>query len=240
MCATNGLGMSLDSQRRKVSASMPLRAFGFAVALTVVCAVTSLAVPWSRADTVGGKEAVQPREHFKLNRPGELSKDDANIDYNSIIDGMVRSYIASGDGTAARYRGWRRFNDAPYLSDTHGNRYVNNYANAIAVEAGYGHMEPGIRMPPGAIFAKDSFTYTKEGKLFPGALFVMEKLAEGTSPKTADWRYAMILPDGSYFGDSAGGSAARMEFCHDCHKQVEEFDYLFFVPDGYRQQFTKK
>ena len=219
---------------------MPLRVFGPVLVVAVVCALALLAVPWSRADTAGGEKAVQPREHFKINRPGELAKDDANIDYNSIIDGMARSYIASGDQTAARYRDWRRFNDAPYLSDTHGNRYVNNYANAIAAEAGYGQMEPGIRMPPGAILAKDSFTYTKEGKLFPGALFVMEKLNNGASPKTADWRYAMILPDGSIFGDSAAGGAAKMEFCHDCHKQVAEFDYLFFVPETYRLQNLNK
>lgn len=219
---------------------MPLRAFGSAVAVVVVCAVALMVVPWSRADSVGGKEAVQPREHFKINRPGELNKDDANIDYNSIIDGMARSYIASGDGTAARYRGWLRFNDAPYLSDTHGNRYVNNYANAIAVDAGYGDLKPGIKMPPGAILAKDSFTYTKEGKLFPGALFVMEKLAAGAGPKTADWRYAMFLPDGSIFGDSAAGGAEKMDFCHDCHEQVAEFDYLFFVPETYRLQNLNK
>jgi hypothetical protein len=213
---------------------MPLRAFGSAVALTVVCAVTSLVVPWSRADTVGGEEAVQPREHFKINRPGELTKDDANIDYNSIIDGMARSYVASGDETAARYRDWQRFNDAPYLSDAHGNRYVNNYANAIAAEAGYGELKPGVKMPPGAILAKDSFTYTKDNKLFPGALFVMEKLDKGASPKTADWRYVMILPDGSVFGDTTAGGAAKLAFCHDCHNQVAEFDYLFFVPETYR------
>jgi hypothetical protein len=205
--------------------------------VAAVCAVAAVAAPRGRADTVGGKEAVQPREHFKINRPGELAKDDANIDYNSIVDGMVRAYIASGDRTAAHYRGWRRFNDAPYLSDTHGNRYVNNYANAVAVDGGYGHLKPGARMPAGAIIAKDSFTYTTDGKLFPGALFIMEKLAEGTSANTADWRYAMILPDGSIFGDSAAGGAAKMEFCHVCHSQRAAFDSLYFIPEEYRRRF---
>jgi hypothetical protein len=216
---------------------MSLRVFGLAVMVAGVCAVAAMVVPESRADTVGGEEAVQPREHFKINRPGDLAKDDANIDYNSIVDGMVRSYIASGDSTAARYRGWVRFNDAPYLSDTHGNRYVNNYANAIAVDAGYGHMKPGVGMPAGAIIAKDSFTYTTDGKLFPGALFIMEKLAKGTHPNTADWRYAMILPDGSIFGDSAAGGAAKMNFCNVCHERRAEFDQLFFVPEPYRRRF---
>jgi hypothetical protein len=213
---------------------MPLRVFGPLVAAAVSCTVAGLFAPWSRADTVGGTEAEKPREHFKINRPGELSKDDANIDYNSIIDGMSRSYIASGDRAAALYRGWRRFNDAPYLSDTHGNRYVNNYANAIAAEAGYGDLTEGVLMPPGAIIAKDSFTYTKDNKLFPGALFVMEKLDKGASPKTADWRYAMILPDGSIFGDTNTDTADRMDFCHECHERVAAFDYLFFVPEEYR------
>ena len=36
-------------------------------------------------------------------------------------------------------------------------------------------------------------TVTDEGKIYPGAMFVMEKLAQGANPETADWRYIMVL-----------------------------------------------
>jgi len=64
----------------------------------------------------------------------------------------------------------------------------------------------------------------------------MEKLAKGKSPETADWRYLMILPDGSVFADSAGEFPETAAFCHTCHIQAEEFDYLFFLPEEYRRR----
>ena len=72
--------------------------------------------------------------------------------------------------------------------------------------------------------------------MFPGALFVMEKLAGGASPQNADWRYVMIMPDGSLFGDSMGDGASEMTFCHECHKIEANRDYLYFVPQKYRRQ----
>ncbi len=76
---------------------------------------------------------------------------------------------------------------------------------------------------------------TKAGKVFPGALFLMEKLAAGASPGTADWRYIMIMPDGSLFGDSAGDTAAQVAYCHDCHAQRAADDFVFFVPKTFQK-----
>ena len=165
------------------------------------------------------------------------AKADAIKVYDEIADEMARGYAVSGDPTAHAYRRWRRYNDASYRSETHGNRYVNNYANGIANKAGYGDLKEGVVMPPGAVLAKDSFTYTADHELYAGALFIMEKLPAGGNPAMADWRYAMIMPDGSVFGDTNNETAERMDFCHHCHKQVEEFDYLFFVPEEYRRRF---
>jgi hypothetical protein len=90
-------------------------------------------------------------------------------------------------------------------------------------------------MPAGAVIAKDSLTVTRLGARYPGALFIMEKLAPGTHPETADWRYAMILPDGSFFGDTVQEEMRdKVAFCHDCHEQRADYDYLFFLPDEYR------
>ncbi len=209
------------------------------VAATAIAGLL-LAAWWTPAESADTDELLRPKRHFSLKRPGDLTKADAITVYNEIADDMARGYALSGDPTALAYRQWRLYNDASYRSRTHGNRYVNNYANTIAGKAGYGDLKEGVEMPPGAILAKDSFTYTKDHDLFAGALFIMEKLPTATNPATADWRYAMIMPDGSVFGDTNADTAGRMDFCHDCHKQKAEFDYLFFVPEKYRRQFLNK
>ncbi len=50
-------------------------------------------------------------------------------------------------------------------------------------------------------------------------------------------RYVMIMPDGSYFGDSTGDGAERVGFCDGCHRTVADDDYLFFIPAKYRKRF---
>lgn len=181
----------------------------------------------SRADSLRGPEIDAPHGHFTIANPADLPPAEAQLAYNTLIDIMVRSYVASMEPTTRRYIAWPRYNSAPYPSATHGNRYVNNYVNPEAAAAGYG--QGGVTMPPGAIIAKDSFTATQAGDLWPGALFVMEKLEPAVSPENGDWRYLMIMPDGSTFGDSLT-HPARMAFCHECHAARAEDDYLFFVP----------
>ncbi|MGZ8996011.1 MAG: cytochrome P460 family protein [Rhodospirillales bacterium] len=198
---------------------------GSAVVLALALALASPA--GARAESLAAADIAEPEEHFSIERAAELSKSDAQTAYNSLLDLMTRAYVASAEPAARRYLGWVRFNDAPYRSATHGNRYVNNYANPAAASAGYG--KAGAPMPPGAVIAKDSFTATPNGRRYPGALFLMEKLRPEESPATADWRYVMIMPDGSTFGDSRT-SPARMAFCHTCHAARADDDYLFFVP----------
>ena len=142
---------------------------------------------------------------------------------------MTRAYVASAEPWRRRYLGWARFNDAPYRSATHGNRYVNNYANPAAAAAGYGSRARRCRQ---ARSSPRTASPPRRGRLYPGALFIMEKLQPEASPATADWRYVMIMPDGSTFGDSRQPTA-RMAFCHACHAARADDDYLFFVPAEY-------
>lgn len=216
---------------RKARAAIALIAM-FAVSVAAAAGMMLAA----QAQSLEGERALSPQEHFKIDRPGRLSKDDANIIYDTIAEHMAEQLAISGEPVASQYQRWWRSNDAPYLSATHGSRYVNNYANLIAARAGYNDLRPGIEMPPGAVLAKDSFTFTDDRALFIGALFVMEKLAKGKSPETADWRYLMILPDGSVFADSTGEFPETAAFCHTCHTQAEEFDYLFFLPEEFRRR----
>jgi len=208
-----------------------------ATAVSAGIAAVTAAFPPSAvlAESLEGEQALNPQQHLEIKRPGRLTKEDAIVIYDTIADHMAERLAISGEPVASEYRSWPRSNDAPYLSATHGSRYVNNYANLIAVRAGYNDLRPDIIMPPGAVLAKDSFTFTDDRALFIGALFVMEKLAAGESPDTADWRYLMILPDGSVFADSEGEFPETAAFCHTCHTQAEEFDYLFFLPEEYRR-----
>jgi len=172
-----------------------------------------------------------PTRHLRVPNPARLSDADALSIYDRIHDDMVSAYRLSRDPVADRYYTWRRYNRAPYLSATHGNRYINNYANGAA--RAYG--QEGAEMPVGAVLAKDSFTITGQGDVFAGPLFVMEKMPAGFSPDTRDWRYTMIMPDGSLFGTTKGESSNRVEFCASCHATAGAVaDDLFLVPERYR------
>lgn len=172
--------------------------------------------------------SITPLEHFKIQDPVRLSGEQANISYSSIIDKMRKSYALADYAAAKQYQRWIRFNKTPYLSAGHGNRYLNNYGNQIAHD--YLSLQAGQQMPTGAILAKDSFTAKKDQAPLPGALFLMEKLSNGTRPDYGDWRYIMVLPNGSVLGDSEGANPQAMQFCHSCHVSARSTDYLFLIP----------
>jgi hypothetical protein len=200
-----------------------------AVALVVFVAAAG-AAGLSMAQT---EPLKNPQKHFKIKDPANLSKDEAIRAYKSAREKMARGYARSTYSAGADFAKWPKFNTAPYLSATHGNRYINNYANAKVGE--YGDPKNQLVMPPGAILAKDSFTVTADGSVFPGALFIMEKLKPGVHPKTGDWRYLMVLPDGSMFGDTLNPQGGDMAFCHSCHHLRKKSDYLFGIPAEYRK-----
>jgi len=174
-----------------------------------------------------------PRRHFRIEHPASLTGVGAQAIYRRIRDDMIAGYRLSGVAYADAYRHWPRFNRVPYLSAQHGERYINNYANETA--RAYGRFEAAGVMPVGSILVKDSFAVTESGDVFSGPLFAMEKMPRGFNPPGHDWRYTMIMPDGSLFGTTAGEGKARVEFCVTCHNLAGEAnDDLFYVPDQYR------
>jgi hypothetical protein len=95
--------------------------------------------------------------------------------------------------------------------------------------------EDGVPMPTGTIVAKDSFVVNADGSLAVGPLFVMEKVGGGFNAESGDWRYTMVMPDGSVAGITNGAGSETVEFCNACHAAVDEGqDYLFFLPEDYR------
>lgn len=163
----------------------------------------------------------------------ELTDREAAAAYDCVIGQLRTAYGKSGHPVAAGYQGWQRYSRVAYQSATHGGRFVQNYANAKA--RAYGGYEKAGRMPVGATLAKDSFAIDASGRAAPGPLFIMEKMSAGFSPDGGDWKYTMIMPNGSVFGETRGKNAAGMQFCIECHIAVgDEQDSLMFVPEEYR------
>jgi hypothetical protein len=178
-------------------------------------------------------DLVQPKQHLTIERPGRLGDAEAIALYQNIRERVHGGYRLAAHAAVADLCDWPLYNRAPYLSATHGRRYVNNYANPLA--RAYGRYEQAGPMPVGAVLAKDSFTVTRQGEVFAGALFVMEKMPAGFNPAGSDWRYTMIMPDGSLFGTTKGEGSDRVDFCITCHQAVPaEHHQLFFVPPAYR------
>lgn len=67
-----------------------------------------------------------------------------------------------------------------------------------------------------------------------GPLFVMEKMPEGFSPESGDWKYTQIQPDGTLLGETQGVGDAAVHYCIACHAAVADQQHLYFVPNAYR------
>lgn len=163
----------------------------------------------------------------------KLTTAEARAAYDCLREEMVAGYAKSGLEVATAYVGWTSFNTRPYVSDTHGARYVNNYGNAAAKD--YGKFEDAGKMPEGALLAKDSFVVHQGGKLALGPLFLMQKMSTGFYEQSGDWRYTMIMPNGTIAGTTNGAGHETVQFCIGCHAVVaEEQDSLMFMPEEYR------
>ncbi len=177
---------------------------------------------------------VTPKRHLKIERPAHLSTADALAIYAEIADQMARGYGGADNPAAGEYLKWRQYNKAPFRSATHGNRYVNNYGNGLADD--YVKMDSTVRMPAGAVLAKDSFTVTPKGRSGVGPFFLMEKMAKGFLKASGDWRYTLILPSGQVVGTTNGRGSGNVKFCIECHVAVAgEQDSMFFLPEEFRR-----
>lgn len=101
---------------------------------------------------------------------------------------MKAAYVKSGLHVAKAYPGWQRYSKVAYQSDTHGNRFVQNYADSTA--KAYGKYEKSGTMPVGSYLAKDSFVVTKKGQVGVGPLFIMRRLAGTQRPMIGSTRWS--------------------------------------------------
>ncbi len=165
--------------------------------------------------------------------PAELTTAEAVAAYDCLIGDMRAAYAKSNDRNAVSYASFRRYSTQPYVSATHGSRYVQNFANDQA--RNYGLFENAGTFRPGAVLAKDSFQVKGNGQVAIGPLFVMEKMRAGFNAESDDWRYTMVMPNGSVFGTTKGKGAQKVQFCIGCHQSVTpEQDNVLLLPEEYR------
>jgi len=163
----------------------------------------------------------------------ELSDQEAVAIYDCLMKELKAAYAKSDDAVALSYQSWPRYSTRAYVSATHGERHVQNYANAAG--RAYGAYERAGEMPKGAILAKDSFTIDHDGRAAAGPLFIMEKMDDGWHAASDDWRYSMIMPNGSIFGTTKAVGDQKVQFCADCHMAVTpDVDSMMFLPEKYR------
>jgi hypothetical protein len=178
-----------------------------------------------------------PRRHFRLRDPARLGPGEAESIYQIAVPALSKGYARSNRPSAKNYLQWRRHNTAPYLSSTHGNHYINNYANPAA--RNYGQFEKAGKLPVGSVIAKDSFSVTETGGILLGPLFLMEKMPQGFNYVSGNWKFTLVQPDGSVLGETNGPGSARVEYCIACHLAVEHQDHLYFIPPAHRNTIAE-
>ncbi len=146
---------------------------------------------------------------------------------------MQAAYAKSNNPVAASYASYKAYSQHAYVSATHGERYVENYGNKVA--APYGKYENAGKMPVGSKLAKPSFSVKGNGSAAVGPLFVMEKMQPGFHADSEDWRYTMIMPNGSIAGTTGGKGSKNVQFCIGCHLSVTpEQDSIMLLPEELR------
>lgn len=74
------------------------------------------------------------------------------------------------------------------------------WVNSVGAEEYLKYKDENVNIPAGTVIAKESFKIgTKgkgKGKAKKGPLFLMIKAKAGSSPKTMDWIYQGVLPNG--------------------------------------------
>lgn len=223
-------------RRRYILCRMPL-AYFLAALLSSVVLVSPPSVIAQRGGTVEmsalSGDPAAPRRHFKLANPEKLTPQRANEIYEIVRPALQAGYAIATSPLAAWYQDWRRANTAPYLSATHGNRYLNNYVNEIGAVS-YFRFEKVGKMPVGTIIAKDSFSMRTTGEILLGGLFLLEKMPAGFSDLADDWKYTFIQADGTLFGETNASGSKRVEYCTSFHLAAPHHEHLWFVPQAFR------
>lgn len=148
----------------------------------------------------------------------DLTADQAQAVYDCLKDDLQAGYNkgkkrwVSAD-TVKDYPGWTRASAFPAAPGFHGGRFLVTYVNSIGADEYLKYKPENVNIPAGTLIAKESFSVNDDGKVSKGPLFLMEKVAVGKSPKTMDWYYTMVAPNG------APQAVNVFSACSECHME---------------------
>ncbi|GAB5468650.1 MAG: hypothetical protein Kilf2KO_16800 [Rhodospirillales bacterium] len=151
-------------------------------------------------------------------KPGsELSGEEAEALYKCISASLVEGYKKGDKRWIPKdfvddYRSWTLASRFPAASGFHGGRFLMTYVNPTGADSYMEYKEENVVIPAGTRLAKESFSVTDAGKLRKGPLFMMEKMPFGTSPRTNDWYYMMVSPEGAPLAVNVYTA------CSECHQ----------------------
>ncbi len=93
-----------------------------------------------------------------------------------------------------QYESWKKVNEQPAKSESHGNTVVFTSLNKKGEPAASNGKFP---FPAGSLLVKEAFDDQggKAGGM--SKVFVMEKRAKGYDRANGDWHYAVAMPDGA-------------------------------------------
>lgn len=146
----------------------------------------------------------------------ELTGSEVKAVYDCLASELHEGYVKGDKGWippefVADYRSWTPVSAFPAAPGFHGGRFLMTWVNEVGAEEYLKYAEnPAI--PAGTLIAKETFAVDDAGKVAPGPLFMMQKVAAGTSPETDDWYYMAVAPNGSPMAVDV------ISACSQCHQ----------------------
>ena len=146
----------------------------------------------------------------------DLTADEALATYECLKSDLQAAYAKGGKAWipadfVAEYPSWTRAASAPAAPGFHTGRFLMTYVNDTGKEMYLQYADNPV-VPVGTRLAKESFEVSDQGQVKKGPLFLMEKGAAGSSPKTDDWFYYMVGTNGRPQGINVFAA------CSECHQ----------------------
>ena len=125
----------------------------------------------------------------------------------------------------ADWQSWTNVSPGPWISKTHGKRFVEIYVNDVALDA---YKTKDAPLPVGSVLVKPSWENQDGAPGANGPLFVMQKMPAGFAPESDDWFYAFQWESPPEKWAAKIGSnvdwrspSPKIEYCADCHDVIE-------------------
>ena len=175
---------------------------------------------WKTALAAGAFMLLSSAAHAACD-PGkagdELTEDELTALYDCLSEDLHAGY-KQGDKRwippefVNDYRSWTVASAFPAAPGFHGNRFLMTYVNEIGAEEYLKYKSENVNVPAGTVIAKESFGVSDDGMVQYGPLFLMQKVAAGTSPETDDWFYMAVTPTGTPMALDV------ITACSECHQ----------------------